>query len=217
MGYEFGRWTGKRLSEHLEKETGIKLSKSQISRILSREKYVYIWGKYSLEDKQDKKKAHRLRRGLLGVKTEQEREVFKEKLSEYLNLAKEKPESIQVWFWDECGFSLRVIRRRCWTKKGKRKKVKGQRRRGRVNIMGGLRYSDKKRICFVIKKGNSETFYEQLKQLNNQVRQEWSSQGNNPQDFREKGPKIVIILDNASFHKKQEIIDKIESELPNIR
>ena len=44
-----------------------------------------------------------------------------------------------------------------------------------------------------------------------------SSQGNNPQDFREKGPKIVIILDNASFHKKPEIIDKIESELPNIR
>ncbi len=48
FGYEFGRWTGKRLSEHLEKETGIKLTKSQISRILSRKKYVYIWGKYSL-------------------------------------------------------------------------------------------------------------------------------------------------------------------------
>jgi transposase len=56
FGYEFGRWTGKRLSEHLEKETGIKLSKSQVSRILSKSKYVYIWGKYSLEDKQDKKK-----------------------------------------------------------------------------------------------------------------------------------------------------------------
>ncbi len=201
LGYEFGRWTGKRLSEHLEKETGIKLSKSQVSRILAREKYVYIWGKYSLEDKQDKKK----------------REAFKEKLAEYLKLAKEKPESIQVWFWDECGFSLRVIRRRCWTKKGKRKKVKGQRRRGRVNMMGGLRYSDKKRICFVIKKGNSETFYKQLKQLNNQICQEWEAQGNNPQEFREKGPKIVIILDNASFHKKQEFLDKIESELPNIK
>ena len=33
-------------------------------------------------------------------------------------------------------------------------------------MMESLRYSDKKRICFVIKKGNSETFYEQLKQLN---------------------------------------------------
>ena len=28
LGYEFGRWTGKRLSEHLEGITGIKLSKS---------------------------------------------------------------------------------------------------------------------------------------------------------------------------------------------
>ena len=84
-------------------------------------------------------------------------------------------------------------------------------------MMGGLRYSDKKRICFVIKKGNSETFYEQLKQLNHQICQEWESQGNNPQDFRKKGPKIVIILDNASFHKKQEFLDKIESELPNIK
>ena len=95
FGYEFGRWTGKRLAEHLEKETGILLSKSQIARILKAKKYVYIWGKYSLEDKQNPEK----------------RKEFKEKLSEYLKLAKEKPESMQVWFWDECGFSLRVIRR----------------------------------------------------------------------------------------------------------
>ena len=79
---EFGRWTAARLAEHLEKETGIKLSGSQVRRILRRKKYVYIWAKYSLEDKQDKKL----------------RKAFKEKLDEYLRLAKEKPESIQVWF-----------------------------------------------------------------------------------------------------------------------
>ena len=84
FGYEFGRWTAARLAEHLEKETGIKLSGSQVRRILRRKKYVYIWAKYSLEDKQDKKL----------------RKAFKEKLDEYLKLAKEKPESIQVWFWD---------------------------------------------------------------------------------------------------------------------
>jgi len=134
-----------------------------------------------------------------------------------LRLEKESPESLQVWFWDECGFSLRVIRRRTWTKKGKRKKVKGQRRRGRVNIMGGLRYSDKKRICFMIKKGNSETFYEQLKLLSDRVCEEWVSKGNNQEDFITKGPKIVIILDNASFHKKQEVTEQIKSELPNIK
>ncbi len=35
-GYDFGRWTGARLAIHLEKETGIKLSGSQISRILQK-------------------------------------------------------------------------------------------------------------------------------------------------------------------------------------
>ncbi|WP_159294960.1 IS630 family transposase, partial [Microcystis aeruginosa] len=42
LGYEFGRWTAARLAEHLEKETGIKLSGSQVRRILRRKKYVYI-------------------------------------------------------------------------------------------------------------------------------------------------------------------------------
>lgn len=200
LGYEFGRWTVKRLSEHLEKETGIKLSKSQIVRILKRKKYVYIWAKYSLKDKQDSEK----------------REVFKEKLDEYMRIAQEKPNQLQIWFWDECGFSLRTIRRRCWTGKGKRKKVQGQRRRGRVNMMGGLRYSDKKRICFMIKKGDALTFYEQLIKLNELVKKEWMAQGNKREDFAEKGVKILIILDNASFHKKPEILTDIEKNLPNI-
>jgi hypothetical protein len=52
--------------------------------------------------------------------------------------------------------SLRVIRRKTWGKKSNRKKVTGQRRRGRVNIMGGLRYHDKKRINFVIEEVKRE-------------------------------------------------------------
>ena len=55
-GYEFGRWTTARLAKHLEKGTGIKLSGEQVSRILKEKKYAYHWGKYSLEDKQNKKK-----------------------------------------------------------------------------------------------------------------------------------------------------------------
>jgi hypothetical protein len=31
---------------------------------------------------------------------------------------------LQVWFWNESGFSLRVIRRKRWGKKGKRESVK---------------------------------------------------------------------------------------------
>ena len=84
--------------------------------MLFRSKYVYLWAKYSLEDKQNPGK----------------RKAFKEKLSEYLRITKQSPERLQVWFWDESGFSLRVIRRKTWGKKGRRKKVTGQRRRGRA-------------------------------------------------------------------------------------
>ena len=78
---------------------------------------------------------------------------------------------------DESGFSLRVIRRKSWGKKGTIKQVTGQRRRGRVNLMGGLRYHDKKRMNFLIKKGNADVFYEPIKCLRNFVLQEWIEPG----------------------------------------
>jgi transposase len=37
-GYEFGRWTAARLAIYLEKITGIKLSGSQVGRILAGKK-----------------------------------------------------------------------------------------------------------------------------------------------------------------------------------
>ena len=82
--------------------------------------------------------------------------------------------------------------------------------------MGGLRLSDKKRLCYFIKKGNAETFYEQLQQLNEFVLKEWVDQGNRAEDFQSKGSKIVIILDNASYHKRKDIIANIEKDFPNI-
>jgi transposase len=196
-GYDFGRWTAARLAKYLEEKTGISLSGSQVRRILARKKYSYIWAKYSLEDKQNP----------------EHRQIFKQKLSVYLKITELNPERLQVWFWDESGFSLRVIRRKTWGKKGRRKKVTGQRRHGRVNIMGGLRYHDKKRVNFVIKKGDAETFYEQLKSLEAFLKQEWIDAGSNEEDFHRSGVKIVIILDNASFHKKKDVLAKIEEEM----
>jgi len=200
LGYEFGRWTGERLSTYLAEQTGIELTGSQVRKILKQKKYVYLWAKYSLEDKQNPLK----------------RSEFKQKLAQYLELAKIKQGLLQIWFWDESGFSLRVLRRKTWGKKGKRKKVTGQRRRGRVNVMGGLRVADKKRLCYFIKKGNAETFYEQLKQLNDFVKQEWVAQGNRAEEFQKAGPKIVVILDNASYHKRKDIMVEIEKNLSNI-
>jgi len=124
---------------------------------------------------------------------------------------------LQLWFWDESGFNLRVIRRKNWSKKGKRKKVSGVRSKGTVNVMGGLRYSDKKRINFFLKKGNAETFYEKLKSLNEFVKKPWIEKGNKEEKFQEFGPKIIIILDNASFQKRKDILQEIELNLPNIK
>ena len=163
--------------------------------------YRYIWQKYSLEDRQDDEK----------------REAFKQKLEGWLGLEKKDPESFQVWFWDESGFSLRVRRGKQWTQKGKRNTVSGKRRRGRVNVMGGLRNGDKLRTCFFIPKGTGDIFLEQLRKLNTFVKEEWVGTGKRAQDFVDQGPTILLILDNASFHKKTEITAIIEQELPNIQ
>ncbi len=45
---------------------------------------------------------------------------------------------------------------------------------------------------------------------------EWVEAGNNREDFTEKGCQIAIVLDNASFHKKQEYIQIITTQMPNI-
>ncbi len=133
LGYDFVRWTAQRLAIYLEESTGIKLSGGQVRRTLKHKKYVYLWIKYSLESKRNSEK----------------RTAFKIKIAEYLKIKKETPERLQVWFGDESGFSLRVTRRKNWCKKGSQKNVRGDRRKGRVNVMGGLRYSDKKKVCRV--------------------------------------------------------------------
>ena len=106
LGYEFGRWTAARLAKYLMEKTGIELSGEQVRRILLKKKYVYLWAKYSLEDKQDSEK----------------RAAFKEKLAGYLEASKEEPARIQVWFWDEAGFSLRVRRAKKLEPKRSKKK-----------------------------------------------------------------------------------------------
>ncbi len=91
----------------------------------------------------------------------------------------------------------------------------GQRRHGRVNVMRAIRELDRKRVYFFVKKGNTDIFYEQLHQLNELIKQEWISKGHLGEDFSKYGPKIILILDNASFHKHKDILAKIFQEFPN--
>ncbi len=82
--------------------------------------------------------------------------------------------------------------------------------------MGAVRYSDKKRLVDFVPKGDGNNFYLTLKMLYQEVKNEWISEGNQAEDFVSQGTKIIIILDNASFHKKEDIINKIAQEMPNL-
>ncbi len=81
--------------------------------------------------------------------------------------------------------------------------------------MGGIRESDRKRVCFFIKKGNADIFFEQLQEFNKLIKEEWVSVGNLSEDFQTDGPQIILVLDNASFHKRKDIASKVSQELPN--
>ena len=75
----------------------------------------------------------------------------------------------------------------------------------------------RKRLCFFVDKGNADSFFEQLVKLNEFIFTEWVKQGNLASLYERIGPRVLVILDNASYHKRQDIIDKIEKALPNIQ
>ena len=70
---------------------------------------------------------------------------------------------------------------------------------------------------FFIKTGNADTFLSQLQQLNELIKQEWVNKGNRSDDFQSHGSKIILILDNASFHKRQDVLSQVSKELTNFR
>lgn len=102
------------------------------------------------------------------------------------------------------GFAMRVAL--AWESSEKRVGF----RKGRVNVMGGLRYHEKKWIFYFIEKGESETFYSKIRSLNDSGKKEWIDPGNKESYFSVHGPRIIVLLDNVLFHKKKEIIDRIE-------
>lgn len=48
------------------------------------------------------------------------------------------------------------------------------------------------------------------------MKKEWVANGNEAEDFPTKGPKLLRILDNASYHKRLDIRNKINQNLPNV-
>ena len=75
----------------------------------------------------------------------------------------------------------------------------------------------KKGYVIFLKKATPESFYQQIEQLYEWLKKEGSEQGNNSEDFEDKGAQILIILDNASFHKKKTMLAEIEKNMPKIQ
>ena len=84
-------------------------------------------------------------------------------------------------------------------------------------MMGGLRYHDRKSLNFFVDKGDGESFFEGLKNLNKFICTEWVRQGNKDELYERIGQRVLVILDNASYHKRQDIAEQIEQALPNIQ
>lgn len=83
--------------------------------------------------------------------------------------------------------------------------------------MGGVHYHDRLPLSFFVDKGNGESFFEQLVLLNKFVCTEWVEQGDKSKFYKRIGSRVLVILNNASYHKRQDIIERIEQSLPSIQ
>ncbi len=83
--------------------------------------------------------------------------------------------------------------------------------------MGGLRYHDRLSLSFFVDNSNGESFFEFLEKLSKFIKAEWVQQGNKEELYERIGPRVLVILDNASYHKRQDIMEKVEQLLPNIQ
>ncbi len=64
--------------------------------------------------------------------------------------------------------------------------------------MGGIREIERKQLCFFVKKGDADIFYEQIQQLHEFVKKEWIEKGNPSKYFEKVGLKIIVILETVS-------------------
>ena len=57
------------------------------------------------------------------------------------------------------------------------------RKKGRINVMGALRFSDKKRRIEFLPKSNGDNFYLVLKNFYDEVKYEWAGEDKNIDEF----------------------------------
>ena len=70
-------------------------------------------------------------------------------------------------------------------------------------MIGGLPDHHRKSLNFFVDKGDGESFFESLEKLNKFICTQWVEQGNKHQLYEPIGAIVLIILDNASYHKRE--------------
>lgn len=115
---------------------------------------------------------------------EKQRLAFKTKLEMLM-----KDDSNEIWFEDESGFEGDPRPKRKWTKRGKKSKLTYEGLHIRQNILGTICPSTGELISLIFDYCDTESFQSLLDELAKQTL------------LRSKTKKIILILDNVSWHK----------------
>ena len=83
--------------------------------------------------------------------------------------------------------------------------------------MSRVHYRDRLPLSFFVDKGNGESFFKQLVLLNKFVYTERVEQRDKSKLYEWIGSRVLVISKNASYYKRQDIIERIEQSLPNIQ
>lgn len=116
------------------------------------------------------------------------REAFKIKLQTLLS-----DDSNEIWFEDESGFEGDPRPRKKWTKRGKKSKLNYEGLHIRQNILGTICPSTGEFISIIFDYCDTESFQALLDELAKQTLE------------RSKEKKIILILDNVSWHKTKSL------------
>jgi transposase len=121
---------------------------------------------------------------------------YLERFTFLCKLIRYKLQGRTIIFLDESGFALDSPRTHGYTKTGERCYAKKDwHAKGRVNVIGAIIEFTFLTVCLFDCNINSDVFYAWL-----------------TQDLLPKAPpKAVIVLDNATFHKRKDIIDAIQA------
>lgn len=119
---------------------------------------------------------------------EQQREVFADELLDLLS-----DPSVKTFFGDEAGFEGDPRPRQRWVKRGSRPTQPYYGGHVRQNVVGAINPADGQFVSLIVPHNDTEVFQAFLDTMAREVRPE-------------RGKRVVLVLDNASWHKSKSLV-----------